>query len=126
MTGALRGFLTEAGNEAPDDAVLLTKVILDSLAARYVAVIRTMERLTGRTVPGIHVVGGGSKNAYLNQATANAAGLPVVAGPSEATAAGNIMVQAIASGEVASLAAARELMGRAVELKTYLPEVRRS
>ncbi len=80
--------------------MLLTKVILDSLAARYVAVIRTMETLTGRSVPGIHIVGGGSKNAYLNQATANAAGLPVVAGPSEATAAGNIMVQAIAAGEV--------------------------
>ena len=100
MTGALRGFLADTGCEAPEDPVLLTKVILDSLAARYAAVIRTMETLTGRIVPGIHIVGGGSKNAYLNQATADAAGLPVVAGPSEATAAGNIMVQAIAAGEV--------------------------
>ena len=121
MTAALRRFLTDAGSEAPDDPVLLTKVILDSLAARYAAVVRAIETLTGRKVPGIYIVGGGSKNAYLNQATADAAGLPVVAGPAEATAVGNIVVQAIASGAVGSLAAARELMGRTVELKTYLP-----
>ncbi len=125
MTGALRGFLTDTGCEAPEDPVLLTKVILDSLAARYAAVIRTMETLTGRIVPGIHIVGGGSKNAYLNQATADAAGLPVVAGPSEATAAGNIMVQAIAAGEVESLSAARELLARTIELKTYRPRTSR-
>ena len=125
MTGALRGLLADTGCEAPDDPVLLTKVILDSLAARYAAVIRTMETLTGRSVPGIHIVGGGSKNAYLNQATADAAGLPVVAGPSEATAAGNIMVQAIAAGEVESLSAARELLARTIELKTYRPRTSR-
>jgi rhamnulokinase len=122
MVGAVREHLLGTGQSAPDDPVLITKIILDSLAARYASVIRTIESLTARRIRGIHVVGGGSLNGYLNQATADAAGVPVMAGPAEATAAGNVIVQAIACGELSSIAEARELLARSVELRTYEPQ----
>ena len=122
MVDAVRTFLEVTGQDVPDDPVVITKVILDSLAARYASVISTIESLTGRQIPGIHVVGGGSMNEYLNQATADAAGVPVTAGPAEATAAGNVIVQAIACGTLASIAEARALLARSVELRTYEPQ----
>ena len=69
----------------------------------------------------MHIVGGGSKNDYLNQATANATGLPVVAGPDEATVTGNVLVQAIASGGFTSLAEARAYVAGQVRLKKFMP-----
>jgi rhamnulokinase len=96
-------------------------VILDSLALRYASVVGTIERLTGEPVLGLHIVGGGSQNDYLNQATANATGRPVLAGPVEATAAGNLLVQAIASGGLASLADGRRLLSRAQPPRRFLP-----
>jgi rhamnulokinase len=101
--------------------VSLAKVILDSLAVRYAEVVGTIESLTGRRIEGIHVVGGGAQNAYLNQATADAVRRPVVAGPVEATAIGNLAVQAIADGEVASLAAARARIAAGLPLRRYEP-----
>jgi rhamnulokinase len=121
MTREVVGALAEAGRPAPSDPVLLAKVVLDSLAARYAEVVGTIESLTGRRVEGIHVVGGGSLNGYLNQATADAARRPVLAGPVEATAAGNLAVQAIADGELPSLAAARERIAAGVEPRKYEP-----
>jgi rhamnulokinase len=84
-------------------------------------VVTTIEYLTGEAIPGIHVVGGGCRNDYLNQATANATGKPVLAGPVEATAIGNILVQAIASGEAASPAEARSLVARALPAREFEP-----
>lgn len=98
MVDALREALMETGQPAPADPVRLTRVILDSLACRYAAVIRTIERLTGEPIEGIHVVGGGARIAYLNQATANATGRRVLAGPVEAASLGNILMQAVACG----------------------------
>src|SRR5207247_2159647 len=121
MTAELRASLVETGQPAVDDPVSLTKVILDSLALRYASVLTTIEELTGRTVPGIHIVGGGSLNSYLNQATADAAGRPVLAGPVEATAAGNLLVQAIAGGEVGSLADGRRLLAQSVRPRRFAP-----
>jgi rhamnulokinase len=113
--------LAETGQAVHEDRVLLTKVILDSLALRYASVVRTIERLVGRDVPGIHVVGGGSQNDYLNQATADAARRPVLAGPVEATAIGNLLVQAIAAGEVRDLAEGRRLVAQSAALRRFLP-----
>jgi rhamnulokinase len=96
-------------------------VILDSLALRYASVLATIEALTGQSVPGVHVVGGGALNAYLNQATADAARRPVLAGPVEATATGNLLVQAIACGEIHSLAEGRQLLRRSVEPRRFEP-----
>jgi rhamnulokinase len=121
MVRELRASLEETGQAAPEDPVLVAKVILDSLALRYAAVVRTIERLTGKEVAGIHVVGGGSQNDYLNQATADAARRPVVAGPVEATAMGNLLVQAIAGGEVGSLAEGRRLIAQTIAPRRFSP-----
>lgn len=113
MVRELREALTATGQRAPDDPVRLAKVVLDSLALRYASVVRMIERVTGTAVPGIHIVGGGSLNAYLNQATADASGRPVLAGPVEATAIGNLLVQGMTAGTIGSLAEGRRLVADA-------------
>jgi rhamnulokinase len=121
MLAAVRTALTESGQPAPEDPARLTRVILDSLALRYASVIGTIEQLTGQSVPGIHVVGGGSLNSYLNQATADATGKPVLAGPVEASALGNLLVQTIASGDAPSLAEARDRVARSIPDRRFAP-----
>jgi rhamnulokinase len=95
---------------------------LDSLAFRYAAVFKTIESLTNQSIAGVRIIGGGRQNAYLKQATANATGLPVLAGPVAATVIGNIIVQAIASGRFSLLANAREYVARKVESQTFMPK----
>ena len=80
--------------------------------------------MTGEPVRGIHVVGGGCRNDYLNQATADAAGLPVLAGPAEATAIGNLLLQAIACGRLGSLAEGRALVAAASQPRRFEPRER--
>lgn len=109
------------GLEAPQTAGEFGRVILESLARRYREVLESLETLTGRRIRKIHIVGGGSKNALLNQLVANATGRTVVAGPAEATAIGNILVQAIGSGAVRDLAEAREVVARSFELTVFEP-----
>jgi rhamnulokinase len=121
MTGELRRALEETGQDAPADPVRLARVVLDSLALRYASVLRTVERLTGNPLQGVRVVGGGSRNDYLNQATADASGRPVLAGPEEATAVGNLLVQAIASGHARSLAEGREAVARSLPARAFEP-----
>jgi rhamnulokinase len=121
MVDAVRTSLAESGQVAHQDPPRLTRVILDSLAFRYASVIATIEHLTGQAVLGIHVVGGGSRNEYLNQATADATRKPVLAGPVEATAIGNVLVQAVASGEAASFAEARERLASQIDLRRFEP-----
>ena len=110
MTAEIQAALVATRQPVRDEPAQLTRVILDSLALRYASVVGTIESLTGERVPGIHVVGGGCRNEYLNQATADAAGRPVLAGPVEATATGNLLLQAIAGGELGSLAEGRRLV----------------
>ena len=124
MTGSLRAALVESGQPATDDPILLTKIILDSLALRYASVVERIEHLTGNAISGLHVVGGGSQNDYLNQATTSASGRPVLAGPVEATATGNVIVQAIATGGLASLEEARCLLSRSLTLRRFEPQDR--
>lgn len=121
MTREIRTVLRESGCADTESPVLLTKAILDSLALRYADVVSSLERLTGSPIRGIHIVGGGSQNAYLNQATANASGRPVQAGPVEATATGNLLVQAIAAGTVAGLAEGRRLVAASARLARFEP-----
>ena len=104
-----------------EDPAALTKVILDSLAFRYASVLRTIESLTGTTIEGVQIVGGGSRNDYLNQATADASGRAVLAGPLEATVTGNVLVQAVAAGRFASLAEARRHISENVSLRRFEP-----
>ena len=112
MLGAIEEQLSESGRIMNEDPATIAKIVLDSLALKYASVISKIEDLTGSPVQGIRIVGGGSKNRYLNEATEKATGKPVVAGPVEATVIGNVLVQAIALGRFPNLAAAREYVTR--------------
>ncbi len=110
------------GGEVPDQPAGMTRIILESLAATYRKVLDNLETLLGRRIDRIHIVGGGSRNQLLNQLAANSTGRTVIAGPAEATAAGNILVQAIGAGAVSGLEEARQIVGRSFPLQTYQPE----
>ena len=97
-----------------------------SLALKYRRTAESIARLRGRDAKVIHVVGGGTKDHFLSQMTADACGIPVAAGPEEATAIGNLMMQAIAAGEVADLGQAREIVAASFALKHYEPTADRA
>jgi rhamnulokinase len=99
----------------------ICRVILESLARRYREVLDGLESLTGRTIRTIHIVGGGSRNALLNQLAATATGRTVIAGPSEATAAGNVLVQAMGAGEIVNAAEAREIVRQSFSIEVFEP-----
>jgi rhamnulokinase len=122
MIEAIRTQLDEMGQSIDGRPAVLAKTILDSLALRYASVLRTIEALTGDRIGGVQVVGGGSQNDYLNQATANAAGKPVLAGPVESTVIGNVLLQAIASGRFKSLAEARRHVASQINLRRFEPQ----
>jgi rhamnulokinase len=119
MLEAIATQLAETDQEMPANAAAVAKVILDSLAFRYASVLRTIETLTNRKIEGVQIIGGGSQNNYLNQATANATGLPVSAGPIEATVIGNVLVQSIAAGRFESLTTARQYVAQHVQLQSF-------
>lgn len=110
-----------AGIPEPASPGAMIRAILESLAERYRQVLVTIESLTRRTIGTVHIVGGGSKNRLLNQLVADVTGRVVVAGPSEATAAGNVLVQAIGSGLLRDLGEGRELIRRSFEMETFEP-----
>ncbi len=109
------------GVEAPEQPGGMSRLILESLAATYRKVLDNLESLLGRRINHIHVVGGGSRNELLNQLAANSTGRTVIAGPAEATAAGNVLVQAIGAGIVSGVREARQIVKRSFPLQTYLP-----
>ncbi|HXD29723.1 MAG TPA: rhamnulokinase family protein [Pyrinomonadaceae bacterium] len=121
MLEAIAEQLAEREEHMPTDPPAIAKLILDSLALRYASVLRTIDLLTKQKLKGVQIVGGGSQNDYLNQATANATGLPVVAGPVEATVTGNVLVQAIASGRFGSLAEARRHVANNIKFREFVP-----
>ena len=122
MLAAIKELLTESGQKISDEPPYIAKVILDSLAVRYASVIRTIEELTGKSIRGVQIVGGGSQNNYLNQATANACKKPVLAGPIEATVIGNVLVQAVAAGRFSTLNEARQQIAGEISLKQFTPQ----
>jgi rhamnulokinase len=121
MVEAMAQHLTETGQTVPTSPAVMSRAILDSLALRYASVLSTIESLTGQRIEGVQIAGGGSQNDYLNQATANATGKTVLAGPMEATVAGNVLVQAVSAGRFASLAEARRHLAENVSLKKFTP-----
>src|SRR5712691_724285 len=121
MLEAIAWQLAEREERMPTEPPAIAKLILDSLALRCASVVCTVEMLTRRRINGVQIVGGGSQNDYLNQTTANATGLPVLAGPVEATVIGNGLVQAISSGRFGSLSEARRHVAHNVRLKTFTP-----
>lgn len=121
MPSRIRRFCEGTDQRPPEGPAAVARCVFDSLALKYRYVVGQAEKLTEREVNRIHVVGGGSRNELLCRLTADAAGLPVVAGPVEATAVGNVMVQAFARGEVGSLAGIRTVVRRSFDTKTYEP-----
>jgi len=109
------------GQKIPETPGEFTRVILESLAATYARVRDMIEKVTGRKFTHLHIVGGGSQNELLNQLAADATGLHVLAGPVEATAMGNVMVQAMATGQLDSLAAGRQLVAKSSMLREFVP-----
>ncbi len=119
--------LERSGHPAPSSRPALVRCILDSLATAFAATVRQAAALSGRQIDVVHLVGGGSQNVLLCQLTADACGLPVVAGPVEATALGNLLVQARAHGRVdGDLASLRALVRRGAELREYRPRTARA
>lgn len=107
------------GQTPPETPGEFTRTILESLARRYRQVLESLESLANRRFDVIHIVGGGSRNALLNQFVADATGRTVIAGPSEATAIGNVLIQAIGAGELSGLNEAREVVRRSFAVETY-------
>lgn len=117
MIDEVRSACRETGQRIPTTTPELMQCIYCSLAHAYADAVHELEQLTGTVFERINIVGGGCQNAYLNRMTAMACGIPVYAGPVEGTALGNIMVQLIASGEVADLAAARALVRKSFDIR---------
>lgn len=121
MPARLRAFCQRTGQPTPDDRGAMIRAILESLALQYRWVLENLEAILGRRLQPIHMIGGGTQNKWLCQFTADATGRPVVAGPVEATAIGNVVMQAKALGHVATLAEGRDLVRRSFEVVTYEP-----
>ena len=122
MPGKIAAFCQATGQKPPETPAAITRAILESLALRYREVFESLESLLGRKLARIHIVGGGSRNRLLNQFAADATGREVVAGPVEATAMGNVLIQAIGAGEVSDLGGAREIVRRSTLLETFTPQ----
>jgi rhamnulokinase len=121
MPKAIQNFCRETRQPVPRTEGELVRCAYESLALKYRAVLGCLEELTGNRIEVIHIVGGGSKSIILNQFTADACQRPVVTGPVEATAMGNLLVQVRASGELSSLAEMREVIRKSSEVATFHP-----
>jgi rhamnulokinase len=121
MPRVICDFCRRTGQVVPADEGAVLRCALDSLALKIRCVLGMCEQLAGGRIDTIHIVGGGTQNRQLCQATANASGRRVVAGPIEATAIGNILVQAVATGGLGSIAEARECVRRSFPVEVYQP-----
>lgn len=121
MIRAIESFCAETGQDIPLSPADFTRVIFRSLANRYADVLKWLQNMIPFNINRLHVIGGGSKTPYLMQFTADKIGIPVVAGPSESTALGNILVQLKANGEVKDLDEMRKVSIASTETKEYYP-----
>ena len=121
MASRIRSFCEETGQRPPEGPAAVARCLFESLALKYRHAIEQAQSLGGRNIGTVNVVGGGSQNALLCQLTADATRRPVLAGPVEATALGNVMVQAYARGRLGSLDEIREAVRRSVEVREYEP-----
>ncbi len=122
MPAEIRRWCEQSGQAVPDTRGAIIRCALESLALRYRRVLQWAEELTGASLKTIHIVGGGGRNRLLCQMAADACNRPVVAGPTEATAIGNIMMQCVSLGDVGSIAEAREVIRNSFEVTTYEPQ----
>jgi rhamnulokinase len=121
MPARLVAYCTQTKQMPPIDEGAMVRCCLESLALKYRWTIERLESILGTTIKTIHIVGGGTKNSLLCQFTANACGRPVHAGPVEATAIGNILMQALGRRQLGSIAELREVVARSFPVKLYEP-----
>jgi rhamnulokinase len=121
MPKAIQQYCRETGQPVPKTDGELVRCAYESLALKYREVLQSLEELTGEHIEVIHIVGGGSQSRILNQFTADACQRPVVTGPVEATAMGNLLVQVRANGELKSLAEMRNVVRASLEVRQYEP-----
>jgi rhamnulokinase len=122
MPARIREFCRRTGQPEPETVGQVMRTVYESLALKYRLTLDTLISITGRTVERLHVIGGGSRNGLLNQMTADALGRPVIAGPGEATALGNAVVQFIALGELGSVEEGREILSHTVGTEHFEPQ----
>ncbi len=124
MPEKVRSYCRETGQTEPHSHGELVRTVLESLALSYSRCVHSMERLAEVKIETLHILGGGSKNELLNQFAANATGLEILAGPDEATAMGNILVQALADGKLGSIWEARQFVRTSTQTASYIPQDR--
>ena len=122
MLEAIDAFCERTGQAKPENDAQVSRLIFESLALRYRQVLEDLDRIATHPIERLHIIGGGSKNRLLNQFTANAIGRKVIAGPSEATAIGNVMIQAMAAGVVSSLQEMRAIIHASIETEEFIPQ----
>jgi sugar (pentulose or hexulose) kinase len=122
MESAIIEYCRRTGQEPPADRGTMLRTVYESLALKYRLVSEQIAQVSGTPNAVIHIVGGGSRNVFLNQLTANACGVKVVAGPEEATAVGNAMVQAMGLGVIKRLTDAKAMIQSAFPIKEFLPK----
>lgn len=122
MPARIAEYCRETSQPVPESVGAMARCILESLSLLYRKSLGELEQLTGRKINRLHIVGGGTRNDLLNQCAASATGRKVITGPVEATAAGNILIQAIARGAVASLTEARAIVARSFPQNSYEPQ----
>lgn len=122
MTESIRGYCRVSGQPVPETLAQLARCVFDSLALSYRQVKGQLEKIRGRRLSSVRVVGGGCQNELLNRLCADACGLPVIAGPVEASVLGNLSAQMMALGAIENLSVARKLIQSSFEMKVYLPE----
>lgn len=121
MPQAVQNYCAKTNQPVPQTKGEIARCIYDSLVLKYKFTIKQIESVTGNKIEKLHIIGGGAHNSMMNQLTADAIGIPVFAGPTEATAIGNIMLQAKALGKVKSLAEIRDIIMNSFEVTKYLP-----
>ena len=122
MIAAIQSYCEKTGQYVPKTLGEICRCIFESLALRYRQIFTWLKEFADFDIQVLHIIGGGSLNAYLNQFTANSCGVTVLAGPQEGTAIGNIMLQAKASGAVKDIWEMRQIIANSLELKRFYPE----
>lgn len=122
MVDAIRSYCEASGQAVPQSQGEIVRCIFESLALRYKEVFGYLQQMAPFEIEKLHIIGGGSRNKLLNQFTCNAVGIPVVAGPSECTAIGNVMIQAKTAGLVSTISQMRCLISSSVETEQFIPQ----
>ena len=122
MIEAIKDFCESHDQDLPESVGEISRTVFESLAFKYREIMMNLEDVINKKIKILHIIGGGSQNALLNQFTANILNIPVKAGPFEATAIGNILVQALALGKIKDIAELRQIVKKSFPIKNHTPK----